>query len=177
LFSPEEVGQAITWIESSTYPLPQEVQAEPDKVKWLAYRKKEWLSALLEAGDNRVSRTFAEYDSIAPGEIEHPGHDFWCESRSGRPASKLDWGALTARPDEELTRALNEYRGGDGWYEATREDVAAEFAKQIAENPVRFVERITGLGDLDDIFKLSTPHYYQWQRIFCSEPSVFQSRT
>jgi hypothetical protein len=154
-FTSEEVDQVLNWVESSTYPVPQELDPESDRAKRLvAYYKKEWLFALLEAGHDRVRESFAKYDGVAPEKIEHPGHDFWSETRWGAVASDLDWPSLIQKPDEELTRALNEYRGGDGWDKATRDDVAAEFAKQIAESPVRFAENIGGFQDLDDIFKL-----------------------
>jgi hypothetical protein len=155
-FSSEEIGQVLGWIESSEYYLPEEIQAESEEAKRaVAYRKKEWLSALQESTDERVRESFAKYDRICPGKVEHPGHNFWSETRSGRPASALDWATLIQKSDEDLTKTLNEYREGDGWDRPTRRDVASELSKCVAENPARFSESIDGLRDLDDVFRLA----------------------
>ncbi len=155
-FTPEEICQILGWIESSSYYLPEGLPAESNEAqKRLAYQKKEWLSALLEGGDDRVRALFSKYDGIAPGKIDHPGQSFWTESRVGRPPSGLSWADLIQRSDGELVETLNGYVGSDGWHGPTRADVASEFAAQVAENPLRFVEHIGNLTSLDHVFKLS----------------------
>ena len=51
--------------------------------KYVAYRRREWLSALMETGDEKVIAAYKKYEKINPAPIEHPGVNRWTEVWAG----------------------------------------------------------------------------------------------
>jgi hypothetical protein len=83
-FTTEEITQTIDWINSKEYYIPEEFKDDKDKVeRFIAYRKKEWLSSLLPSDSEIVNNLIKELDQVNDADIEHPGFDFWSSSLSG----------------------------------------------------------------------------------------------
>lgn len=67
-FSDAEIGQLLHWIES--------VQDAEKRAKVLAYRKREWLFALVRTGNEKVLAAIEKYEQINPAKLEMPGLNF-----------------------------------------------------------------------------------------------------
>lgn len=67
-FSDAEIEQLLHWIEST-----QDAEAQ---TKVLAYRKREWLSALVGTGNEKVLAAIEKYERINPAKLELPGLNF-----------------------------------------------------------------------------------------------------
>ena len=89
-FSDAEIEQFLHWIES--------VQDAEKRAKVLAYRKREWLSALVGTGNEKVLAAIEKYEQINPAELVKPGLNFWTET---------SWGDTSPVAVEELSRMSN----------------------------------------------------------------------
>ncbi len=76
-----EIAQVLEWISSKEYYIPDEFIYDLEKVQGsIAYRKKEWLSALLPSNDESVNTLIIELNEINSTEVEHAGFDSWHSS-------------------------------------------------------------------------------------------------
>ena len=67
-FSDAEIEQLLHWIES--------VQDAEKRAKVLAYRKREWLSALVRTSNEKVLAAIEKYEQINPAKLVNPGLNF-----------------------------------------------------------------------------------------------------
>lgn len=79
-FTNEEINQIIKWIEEFDYKHWDADIEEDNVVKINAFRRKEWLSALLNSKDDRVNSLYNKYNEINNQNIAHPGEVIWMES-------------------------------------------------------------------------------------------------
>ena len=89
-FSDAEIEQLLHWIES--------VQDAETQAKVLAYQKREWLSALVGTGNEKVLAAIEKYERINPAKLVKPGLNFWTET---------SWGDTSPVAVEELSRMSN----------------------------------------------------------------------
>ena len=95
-FDESEIDQVLDWIESVQYMAFAE---DPEtRAKVSAYRKREWLSALMETGNEKVISAYEKYQRINPAALEHPGLLWWTE---------VGWGNTSPRTIEEMSGMSN----------------------------------------------------------------------
>ena len=151
-FSKEQINKVLQWIESKKYYIPEEIKDDKDQVeKLLAYRKKEWLSALLSTRDSDVLSSYKKYDQTNPAELDHPGFDFWMETKWGyeSPVVKDE---LLNKSNEEIAEYLINFKGITGWMDI--EGLSDTFRDCISENPEKFTNNIKPF--------LNVPRIYQY---------------
>ena len=78
-FSDEQINIIMGWIETADY----YVSEDQEKAKRLAYKKREWLSALIESENPDIQNKINEYETIDSTPLRHPGHIIWHESSYG----------------------------------------------------------------------------------------------
>ncbi|MDN5345965.1 MAG: hypothetical protein PWQ73_462 [Petrotoga sp.] len=150
-FSKEQINKILQWIESKKYYIPEEIKDNKDQVeKILAYRKKEWLSALLNTKDSDVLSSHKKYNKINPVELDHPGFDFWMETRYGyeSPVVKDE---LLNKSNEEIAKYLVNFTGTTVEFDV--EGLSDMFRNCVSENPEKFTDNIKPF--------LSVPRIYQ----------------
>lgn len=177
-FTMNEIKKILEWIENREYYIRDEIKKDKDLIdKALAYRKKEWLSALLETEDKDVKVAYKKDQKIYPEEIEYPGLDFGAERtlRSGA-ISPIDKNELLNKPNEEIAEYLKEYKEERGWRNPSIGGLSNTFRSCVSENPEKFannmkpflkVQRVYQhalLWGLDEAWRLNKD--FKWDNIF-----------
>jgi len=150
-FSKEQINKVLQWIESKKYYIPEEIKDDKDQVeKILAYRKKEWLSALLSTRDSDVLSSYKKYDQINPAELDHPGFVFWTENKWGyeSPVAKDE---LLNKSSEEIAEYLISFKATTGWMDI--EGLSDTFRDCVSENPEKFTDNIKPFLNIPRIYQ------------------------
>jgi len=139
-FTKEQINKVLEWIESKKYYIPEEIKDNKDQVeKIIAYRKKEWLSALLDTGNYDVLLSYKKYDQTNPAELDHPGFGSWIETKWGyeSPVAKNEF---LNKSNEEIAEYLVNFKGTTGWTDI--EGLSNTFRDCISDNPEKFSNNI-----------------------------------
>ncbi|GAI66770.1 unnamed protein product, partial [marine sediment metagenome] len=72
-FTKGQLIKVLNWIETKKYYVPDDMKEESECDKLLAYRKKEWLSAIIGTKDPNVISAYQKYEAIEPQQPDHPG--------------------------------------------------------------------------------------------------------
>ena len=137
-FDESEIDRILQWIESEQ----DIVSSEDDETrsKQEAYRKREWLSALMETGNEKVVSAYHKYEQINPAKLEHPGLLVWTVAWEGR-TSPTTIKELSDMSNAQIAQFLNDFKqeraAGPG---VPTEDGLEEMLEEyVALNPQRFV--------------------------------------
>jgi hypothetical protein len=154
-FDTEQIDLVINWIEKKEYYISEEYKDDiKTKERIFAYRKKEWLSSLLETNNDKIKSLYLKYDSINPAELDHPGFDSWSESRWGSESPIEEVGLLSKSPDE-LVKYLNDFKESDGWKCPSVSGLTGVFKKCVSENPDKFTVDISVYLELKRVYQQS----------------------
>ena len=107
VFDESEIDRVLYWIESQ-----RDIEGTEDnniRAKQIAYRKREWLSALLETGNHKVVSASEKYKQINPSEIDHPGLLWWTETSWGE-ASPLTVETLSGMSNAQIAGYLAKFK-------------------------------------------------------------------
>lgn len=152
-FLKEQTRTVLKWIETKKYFVPDEVKEELEREKILAYRKKEWLSALLDTKDEDILSAYEKYDAIVPGPLTHPGFDYWMETSWGGAAARINKEELLQKSNEELAKYLDAFKETGKWKEPDREDLSRAFRECVASEPERFSTELEPFLEIDRMYK------------------------
>jgi len=137
-FDEAEIEQILQWIESKQ---DNREFAEDDETrsKQEAYRKREWLSALVETENKKVISAYQKYEKINPAKIEHPGLLIWTKALKGR-TSPTTIEELAGMSNAQIATLLNDFKekGVSGSSVSTEEGLAETLEEYVALNPQRF---------------------------------------
>ena len=97
-FSKGEIDQILHWIESDQYHTVLLAEDNEKSAKTVAIYKREWLTALLRTGNEKVVAAYQKYEQINPVKIESPGL-----SR----AIKIGYGEMSVMKTAELSKMSN----------------------------------------------------------------------
>ena len=139
LFDEDEIDRVLYWIESQQ---DTEGTDEDDaRAKGMAYRKREWLSALMEAGNEKVISAYRKYEGINPAKLEHPGLVLWSEKWKGE-TSPTTIEKLSGMSNRQIAVLLNgfENKGASSPSVPTERGLADMFAEFVGMNPQRFAD-------------------------------------
>ena len=109
LFDEQQTDRIIDWIESKNYSRFDEIKDKNEKERVIAYRKREWLSALLESKNPKVVERYEEYTKINDRELDHPGHLFWTEFSWG-DVSPIKANELIDMSNSQISDYLNNFK-------------------------------------------------------------------
>ena len=80
-FDESEIEQALWWIEAEQY--IGFAEDGETRSKQEAYRKREWLSALMETKNKKIVSAYHKYEQINPAKLERPGLLLWTVAWEG----------------------------------------------------------------------------------------------
>ena len=137
-FNESEIQQILQWIESEQ----DIVSFENDETrsKQEAYRKREWLSALMETTNKKVVSAYHKYEQINPAKLERPGLLWWTRTWEGR-TSPTTIEAMSRMSNVQIAALLNDFKdkGVSGPSVPTEEGLAEMLEEYVSLNPQRFV--------------------------------------
>jgi len=157
LFTDKQLEKIINWIEKASY-ISSGVKHEhfkdnqEDINKYIALRKKEWLTGLLETKNKKVLEKYNKYNDINPKEIVHPGIDYWFEDWQGdkSPIPKIK---LLEKTNREIADYLIEFKEEGKWKSPSISGLSNTLRECVFEQPEKFVD------DLNPFLKI--PQVYQ----------------
>ena len=132
-FKESEIDQILYWIESAQYKTSTESAA--------AYRKREWLSALSETGNQKVVSASQKYEQINSREIDHPGLLQWTEVGWGY-TSPITVEVLSSMSNAQIVEFLNNFKQDEiaGPSEPSEEGLREVLEEHVAANPQQFAD-------------------------------------
>jgi hypothetical protein len=157
LFTDEQVEKMINWIEKASY-ISSDVKHEyfkdnqEDIKKYIALKKKEWLTALIETKNEKVLEKYNKYDDINPKEITHPGYDYWFEDWQG-DKSPIPKEKLLEKTNKGIEDYLINFKEEEEWEGPSISGLSYMFRESVFEQPERFAD------DLDPFLEI--PRIYQ----------------
>ena len=153
VFDEGEIEQILHWIESQ-----RDIEGTGDdntRAKKVAYRKREWLSALLETGNQQVVSTSQKYEKVNPREIDHPGLLRWTEVGWGY-TSPITLDALSGISNAQIAEFLNDFKQDEivGPSEPSEKGLRETLEEYVATDPQRFTD------DLLPFYKVKLQYQY-----------------
>ena len=136
-FNEAEIEQILQWIESE-----QDIVSSDDdetRCKQEAYRKREWLSALMETGTEKVVAAYHKYEQINPVKLERPGQLVWTTSWEG-VTSPTTIEEMSRMSNAQIAQFLNGFKQekATGPGVPTEKGLAEMVEEYVALNPQRF---------------------------------------
>ncbi|MEN6386208.1 MAG: hypothetical protein ABFD79_13565 [Phycisphaerales bacterium] len=162
-FTDVQIEQLIGWIESKDYYISEEAKEAGIEEKTIAWRKKEWLSTCIKTGNEKIQGLYEKYDSIAPGELKHPGWLSWHESRWGCGKSPIGEEALLAMENAKIGQYINDcHLPVDSWDGPCKEGLIDCLNKCVSKNPNKFCD------DWEPFLQLERQYQQAILRGFCN---------
>ena len=155
VFDEGEIDRVLHWIESQQ---DMEVTEGDDiRTKQVAYRKREWLSALLETGNAEILSAYQKYEQINPAKLENPGSLFNVEIWSGR-SSPLTVEELSALSNTQIAEYLVEFKEQEVIVrrtDPTEEGLARTLKECVGTNPQRFTDDLQSFQEVKNFYQHS----------------------
>ena len=138
-FEKFEIGRVLDWIESVQYMVSADDFETRSKV--IAYRKREWLSALIETDDKEIVSAYQKYEQINPVKLERPGLLWWTEVGWGY-TSPITVDALSGMSNAQIAGFLNDFKQDEiaGPSEPSEEGLREVLEEYVAVNPQQFID-------------------------------------
>ena len=152
-FSVSEIEQMSNWIESAQY-TPFFPRDDETRTKAIAYKRREWLSALMETGNEKVLASYKKYERINPAPMDHPGFNRWTDIWAGSP-SPITIEELSSFSNEQIADYLITFREPEFVIrksDPTEEGLAKTFEKCVVTNPKRFTENLQPFLDIQNFY-------------------------
>ena len=160
-FDEGEIEQILHWIESCRY-IVMFAEDDETRTKVVAYQKRQWLSALLETGNEKVITPYKEYEQINPAEVELPGrftqipsgainreaaeslithleNNDGIETPSGK-IGRITVKELSDMSNAEIAQYLNDFAEARGWADPTERGLPEKLEECVKANPQRFTD-------------------------------------
>ena len=140
-FEESEIGRILDWIESAQYMVAADDFETRAKV--IAYRKREWLSALMETGNEEIVSAYQKYEQINPAKLEHPGLLWWTEVGWGY-TSPITVDVLSGMSNAQIVEFLNNFKQNviAGPSEPSEEGLRETLEEYVAANPQQFTDEL-----------------------------------
>ena len=152
-FEESEINQILRWIKSTEYNVSTE-DAET-QAKDMAYRKREWLSALLETSNHNVVSAYQEYEQINSAEINHPGL-LWRTETSWGEVTPVTAEALSDMSNIQIAEYLTEFEEDNiSLSSPTERGLAETLEKCVTMDPQRFANDLQIYQDIDTLYQHS----------------------
>lgn len=149
----DQLELAIKWIEEKDYYISEEHKDDEKLVdKIIAYRKKEWLSALINTNNQMVINLYNKYDTLNPTKLDHPGFDSWSESSWGSvsPIEEVD---LLSKTVNEIVSYLIDFQEKGGWKDPTIDGLSGILKKCVSENTDKFTDGISSFLGVKRVYQ------------------------
>ena len=155
-FSDAEIEQILHWIESSQDAvLPEDAEK---RAEVLAYRKREWLSALVRTGNEKVLAAIEKYERINPAKLERPGLNFSITPVSWEgETSPITVEVLAGMSNAEIAAYLRNFKETSliGPSVPTALGLGDTLAECVATDPERFTENLLPFQCVPPLYQTS----------------------
>ena len=135
-FDESEIEQILHWIESHQY-IRRLAEDNEKGAKAAALYKREWLTALLKTGNEKVAAAYQKYEQINQKRIESPGL-----SRAIKigyeEISVMTAAELAAMSNPEIAQYLNDFQEEKFWADLTPFSLEKAFQECVEAHPKRF---------------------------------------
>lgn len=150
-FSVEQINKILGWIETADYYIPED-KGEEEIAKRIAYKKREWLSALIESSNTKIENKVNEYKKIDPTPLSHPGHIIWHETTYGfkSPINIRDFKESTV---DEVVNALKKIKYSNDSEALDNRGINIQLAELVKNDPMKFSDEIIRFNELSISFK------------------------
>lgn len=149
-----EIEQILDWIELAQYTA---IFAKDDETrsKAAAYRKREWISALLETGNENVIAAYEKYKKINPAKIENPGSlsniEIWAGSTSPLTVERM-----SAMSNVQIAKYLANFKEPEiviRKSDPTEEGLAKTLNECVTATPQRFTDNLQPFQDVRNFYQ------------------------
>ena len=128
--------------------------------KYIAYKRREWLSALLETGNEKVVAAYEKYRKINPAKIENPGAlsniEIWVGSTTPLTVEKL-----SAMSNTQIAEYLVNFKEKEiviSQSDPTERGLAETLEKCVAANSQRFTQDLLPFQNVSSLYQSSLLH-------------------
>ena len=156
-FNEDEIDQILRWIESHQYYVTL-AKRDEESAKAAALYKREWLTALMETGNEKVIAGYRHYEQIHPVKIENPGFSRLTKI-GGEEINMMTVAELSKMSNAEIVQYLNDFQEKQYWADSTPHRLLEALRECVKANPQRFT------NDLQPF--QGAP--YQYQHLILSE--------
>ena len=137
-FDEGEIEQILHWIESRQYEA-MFTENDEERTKVVARYKREWLTVLLDTGNEKVIAGYRHYEQINPVKIEHPGFSRLTKI-GGEEISPMTGTELSEMSNIEIARYLNDFREKGGLADPTEQGLSEKLEECAKANSQRFTD-------------------------------------
>ena len=129
------------------------------QVKDAAHRRREWLSALMDTGNEKVIAAYKKYEQINPEPIEHPGFNHRTEIWAGS-TSPLTVEKLSNLPNVQIAKYLINFKETEVIRKSdpTERGLAQTLEKCVEANPQKFTDNLLPFEDVSSFYQSSVLH-------------------
>ncbi len=129
------------------------------QAKYVAYRRREWLSALMGTGDEKVIDAYKKYEKINPAPIEHPGFNHWTEFWAGS-TSPLTVEKLSSLSNLQIAEYLTNFKETEVFRKSdpTERGLAKTLEKCVEASPQKFTDNLLPFEDVSSFYQSSLLH-------------------
>ena len=129
------------------------------RAKSIAYKRREWLSALLATGNEKVIAADQKYEQINPKPLEHPGLLQWTESWWGE-TTPVTVEVLSAMSNAQIAKYLNDFEETEVFRRSdpTERGLAQTLEKCVEADPRKFTDNLLPFQDVSSFYQSSLLH-------------------
>ena len=134
-------------------------KSDDTRSKSIAYKRREWLSALLETGNEKVIAAYQKYERINPAPIEHPGTlskiEFWTGSTSPLTVEKL-----SRLSNVQIAEYLTNFKETEVFRRSdpTERGLAQTLEKCVEASPQKFIDNLLPFENVSSFYQSSLLH-------------------
>ena len=127
--------------------------------KSIAYQRREWLSALLKTGNEKVIAAYHKYERINPAPIEHPGTlskiEFWTGSTSPLTVEKL-----SSLSNVQIAEYLTNFKETEVFRKSdpTERGLAQTLERCVEAYPQKFINDLLPFEHVSSFYQYSLLH-------------------
>ncbi len=127
--------------------------------KSIAYKRREWLSALLETGNEKVIAAYQKYEQINPAPIKHPGFNCSTEIWAGS-TSPLTVEKLSSLSNAQIAEYLINFKETEVFRKSdpTERGLAQTLEKCVEADPQKFTDNLLPFQDVSSFYQSSLLH-------------------
>lgn len=129
------------------------------QAKYVAYRRREWLSALMETGNEKVFAANRKYEKINPEPIENPGYNRHIEIWAGS-TSPLTVEQLSSLSNIQIAEYITNFKQTEVYRKSdpTERGLAQTLEKCVEANPQKFADDLLPFGHVSSFYQSSLLH-------------------
>ena len=149
-FNTREFDQILHWIESYQYSEDREDDEELLKIE--AIKKREWLSALMETGNEKVASAYEKYERINPVKIKHPGLSLYTEI-SPNATDPVTAQVLANMSNAQIAELLNDSEEEIERSSFIKNDLTKTLVECVEMEPKQFTDNLLPFQDVHNVYQ------------------------